>query len=287
MDLPENILDKAYGHLKDGCIISGGHFRIFFDSKELRVDLNNGTIKSFEYAVKLYLAAVKKNIKADLGILVNDMGSSCEEDGCHLKSLNFLREDYVLPHRYTDILAQNGLKNSAVKIFWEKHIRNRSKKELLKILKKQIIHNLEICPESFQKRISKNAEFGQNESKRDMLFAPILKPGQPDIKGSEHCNNIHIETSGIFISDPEGYGKIILTKTQGKDKYGTPACPLIMSGLNFEQSKSYTIAINFYYVGQDNMFNIPNYFVIEKGKKVSDLFGCKMSVENLYFQKLP
>ena len=39
----------------DNCIITGGHFRIFFENDVQAISLNTGTIMSFESAVKLYL----------------------------------------------------------------------------------------------------------------------------------------------------------------------------------------------------------------------------------------
>ena len=89
----------------------------------------------------------------------------------------------------------------------------------------------------------------------------------------------------LFFNDPEGYGRIILTRTSGEDKYGTPACPLIMSGLSIEQSKLYNSSVNFYYIGEDNISNIPNYFAIEKGKRICELIGCNLKIENLYFDR--
>jgi len=240
-----NIFKEACRHLQDNIIITGGHFRIFFEKDIKTVSLNIGTVLSFEYAVKLYLHAVSKNIKADLGVLINDMGSSCDENGCHLKTSGFIRMDYPLPEEYIEVLSQNGIKDYPVKIYWEKHIRNRGKKELLKLLKKDSSPNIN--------------------------------------SGTKSIPCIIKEKNALFIDDPQGYGKIILTRTQGKDKYGTPACPLIMSGFNIEQSKSFDSSINFYYIGEDNINNIPNYFAIEKGKRICELIGYKLKIENLYF----
>lgn len=241
----DNIFEKACQGLQTNSIITGGHFRIFFDKDSQAISLNIGTIKSFEYAVRLYLYAVSKNIKAELGVLINDMGSSCDENGCHLKMPGFVREDYLLPREYIKVLSQNGLKDHPVKIYWEKHIRNRGKKEFHKLLKRGIAFNL-----------------------------------NPDIKSTP---DIIKEKDAIFLSDPEGYGKIVLTRTQGKDKYGTPACPLIMSGFSIEQSKSYDSSVNFFYIGDDNITNIPNYFAIEKGKRICELINCKIKINNLFF----
>ena len=72
----------------------------------------------------------------------------------------------------------------------------------------------------------------------------------------------------------------------GNDKYGTPVCPLIMAGLNIMQEKlGFSKSINFYYIGEDNTYNIPNFFILEKGKRVNELLDCKINVKNIYFNK--
>jgi len=240
MALPNNILIKAEKFLRHNVIITGGHFRIFFDKKDTIEFINPGTIMSFSYAIDLFLLAEEKGFKADLGILINDMGSSCVEEGCTAKTVSFSRQDYDLPAGLSGILKTKGLSEYPLQFFWEKHARNRGKKELLKIL---------------------------HTSKNDNLRDSILKIG----------------SDGFFIEDPEYFGRIILTRTRGRDKYGTPACPLIMSGLNMIQSLKYERSINFYYIGEDNINNIPNHNAIEKGKRVTQLFESNIQVENLYF----
>lgn len=242
----KNVIKQASLYIKDNCIITGGHFRIFFKNGVPVSCLNNGTLLSFDYAVKLFLYAAEKKIKTELGILINDMGYSCEEDICDLKTPDSLRKDYTLPDEYIKILLQNGLGNYSVKIFWEKHIRNRGKKWLIKLLK----------------------DYNSKNTKNDLRTYPqIIK-----------------EKEGMFLIDPEGYGKIIITKIQGRDKYGTPACPLIMASLGNEHGKLYSASINFYYIGEDNIDNIPNYFVIEKGSRICELLGCNIQVKNLYIK---
>ncbi len=236
MALQSEILKKAENLLKNKTIVTGGHFRIFFNENRLIENLNAGTIVSFRLAVELFLITREKDLDVSLGLLVNDMGSSCDEDGCILGGLKFSREDYELPAEYLEILKSSGLEPEVVNIFWEKHVRNRGKKELLKLIKKN----------------------------------------SPDLIR---------ETGGIYIRDSDGYEKIILTRTLGKDKYGTPACPLIMGGLNIMNSKEYENSINFYYTGNDNLDNIPNPHVIEKGRRVAELFGAKIDVNNIYFNR--
>jgi hypothetical protein len=244
----DKILEKSSVFLKENCIITGGHFRMYFSDEKALPVLNEGTIQSFEYAVRLFLLAKEGNLKAEIGILINDMGYSCEEDICRIKTPETMRKDYELPDQYRKILTKNRLENYPVKIFWEKHIRNRGKKWLIKLLKDG----------------SKKCE--------------NYKPGRLDF-----CRRIEEEKDAIFLNDAEGYGKIILTKIHGRDKYGTPACPLIMAAFAKEQSRFYATSINFYYTGEDNLDNIPNHFVIEKGKRVCEIFGCSMEIKNFYF----
>jgi hypothetical protein len=233
----KKIFTGAQQFLSNNCLITGGHYRIFYKNKSLIENLNEGTINSFKLAVSLYKIAKYRKLVIDIGILINDMGASCDDNECDIKNLGFERESYRLPSQYLEILEQESIFREEIKIFWEKHIRNRGKKEFLKKLKK-------------------------------------------------NNSNIFSEAEGFFISDSCGFGKIILTRKRGNDKYGVPACPLIMAGLNLEQNKTYKSSINFYYIGNDNQINIPNYFVIEKGKRVSEIFGATISVNNIYFNEL-
>lgn len=233
----KKILDEAQHYLNNNCLITGGHYRLFYKNKSFRENLNEGTINSFKLAVSLYKIARSRKLESGLGILINDMGASCDESECDIRNLIFERESYKLPIQYLEILEQEDLSREMIKIFWEKHARNRGKKEFLKRLKK---NNLDTFKEE----------------------------------------------GGFFISDSGGFEKIILTRTRENDKYGVPACPLIIAGLNLEQNKIHKSSINFYYIGNDNLINIPNYFVIEKGKRVSEIFGAGISINNIYFTDL-
>ena len=145
-----------------------------------------------------------------------------------------------MPAEYLEIIKRNGITGLPLQVFWEKHSRNKGKKELLKILRQK-----------------------NNDSLKTLIFK--------------------IENTGYFIEDKDNYGRIILTRLKGHDKYGTPACPLIMAGFNILQSAGYEKSINFYYIGEDNIDNIPNHHAIEKGKITARLFGSRIQVENIYF----
>ncbi len=234
MDLQNKLVDEAVSLLKNNTVITGGHFRLFFNNGKIIQNFNQGTIVSFRLAVWLYSISISQNINTGLGLLINDMGSACEEDGCKTGLLKFSRPDFKLPEEYLSILSEYKIKEQVIELYWEKNIRNRSKKIFLKQFKKD----------------------GKMPKK---------------------------QSDGFFVDDPDGYGKIILTRTIGKDKYGTPACPLIMAGLNIIQGEKYASSINFYYTGSDNIQNIPNPFVIEKGERLSGIFGSVINVNNLFF----
>ena len=144
----DNIISSISFNNQDNVIITGGHYKIISSKWGVNEKINNGTIKSFELAVKMYLKLKKKNINAELGLLINDMDFSCDSENCNYK-LEFSREKYDIPQIYKNILANlvprtvsvNSDKRDILKIFWEKNVRNRSKKEFLKILKKSVDNN--------------------------------------------------------------------------------------------------------------------------------------------------
>jgi|GEM_PF-2331634 len=93
-----------------------------------------------------------------------------------------------------------------------------------------------------------------------------------------------------FVERNEGYyfvpkdrPEIILTRKNASDKYGTPACPLIMGAYSLELKRmGYSNSINYYYVGSDNLSNIPNYLPIEKGKLLAHEMDPNIKTENIY-----
>ena len=195
--------------------------------------LNDGTINSFRKAAELYKMGKEKNYKIGLGILVNNIGDAC---GSYCKAKPFSKTDFSLPKEYTDILNGLGIGIKEVKIYWEKHIRNRGKKKFLRQAKKG--------------------------------------------------DNIILAEGNYWLKDVDGYEKILLSRKKEQDKYGSPACPLIMAGLALEQERDgFGNSLNIYYIGNDNIRNIPNYFVIEKGKKVAERFGAKINVKNIYMNE--
>jgi hypothetical protein len=221
----KNQLDKK---LKNNMLIMGGHFMI---KKDKSPNLNQGTIESFRTAAELYKTAKKKGYYAGLGLFINDIGMTCSTHNCSFKKIS--REDFLLPDQYLDILSTLEINPNELKLFWEKHMRNRGKREMKRQLKKQV--------------------------------------------------DIREEEGNYYLMDPEGYVKILLTRARNDDKYGNASCSLIMAALFQEQQRrGFDYSLNIYYIGYDNIGNIPNYHIIEKGKKVADRFGITINVNNVY-----
>lgn len=106
--------------LTDGMIITGGHFML----KSGKPELNAGTIASFKIAAQLYTLGKTRGLKVGLGVLVNDFGMTCGANACY--EINFFdKEAFSLPREYMKILEDKNIKNSELKIFWEKHLKNR------------------------------------------------------------------------------------------------------------------------------------------------------------------
>lgn len=95
-------------------------------------------------------------------------------------------------------------------------------------------------------------------------------------------SQISQEGNDIYFTLKNG-DKMILLRGNPKDQYGTPACPLIMAAYAFEQNKvSNTESFNIYFIDTENIQNIPNHLVIEKGALLAHELGCLMKVKNLY-----
>lgn len=216
----------------DHTLFTGGHFLIL--NNEI-AEMNEGTAASFEHAVELYSSGKKKGYNVGLGILINDIGQTCNQSACTVLT-PFSKSTFGFPGEYKKILEKYSIDLKEIVIFWEKHIRNRGKKELMKIVGKR--HDIEKVENDY------------------------------------------------WLNDRGGYGKIILTRGNTQDKYGTPACPLIMGALALEEEKNgYTSSVNFYYIGNDNQINIPNHFVIEKGKTVAKKFGATIEMNNIFLMR--
>jgi len=212
--------------LQNDLIITGGHFLIHPDGS---IEQNLGTLKSFEFAVELYKKGKDLGKTVFLGILVNNIGTLCENKVCSVMNKS---SEIIFPETYIDILEKYNIKLSELMVFKEKHMRNRGKKEFMKLI-------------------------------------GIRK-------------DIFLQNGNYWLLCPKLNSRILLTRHSDGDKYGVPACPLIMCAYAFEQAKFAKKSLNIYYLGDDNYVNVPNHYIIEKGKVVAKKFGCKLDIMNLY-----
>ncbi|MCH9609846.1 MAG: hypothetical protein S4CHLAM45_02080 [Chlamydiales bacterium] len=111
--------------LTDQTLITGGHFVLTENSESL----NEGTLNSFRLAVSTYSLGKKKYPNLALGILINDIGMVCSASECQIGKV-LSRDTFIFPPEYLEILDQHEVKEKEVELFWEKHIRNRAKKQL-------------------------------------------------------------------------------------------------------------------------------------------------------------
>jgi hypothetical protein len=210
-------------------LFTGGHFMMTPEGPHL----NSGTIHSFEQAALLYLKAKKSHKHVGLGVLINDIGAVCSASSCSFSSLT-LHDEIQIPDPYLKILETLNIQSHHVKIFREKHIRNRAKK---------LLH--------------KELESGNQK--------------------------IHLDEGGYVYREPTQQTPIILTRQTAHDKYGTPACPLIMSAFSMEQERQgYRSSVNLYYIGSDNYQNVANHYVIEKGGYLAEQLGAEIRMANIY-----
>jgi hypothetical protein len=117
-------------YISDNTIICGGHFLLSSQGPLL----NEGTIHSFKLAVDTFRAAKRRYRNVRAGLLINDIGTVCSASSCSITK-PMSKENFELPQAYKDILAGEELT-----IFWEKHMRNRGKKQLAKELSKNNPH---------------------------------------------------------------------------------------------------------------------------------------------------
>ncbi len=122
--------------VQNNCIITGGHFMLRGGQKP---DLNDGTKISLEIATQLFRKLYNKKEKIGFGILLNNIGSTCDTNICYNNNIDSSK--FTFPNEYEKILKESNLNLNDLQIFWEKHLRNRGKKEFIKRVKK--IGNIE------------------------------------------------------------------------------------------------------------------------------------------------
>ena len=133
--MPLSNLQSIEKLFKDDLIITGGHFMILPNGQ---ANLNSGTINSFKEACEYYLEAKDRGVKVSLGILVNNMGGVCDikKQTC-IADPEKIKKDFKLPNEYLKILEKIQMNPNALKIYWEKSLRNLGKKQLLKQIKQK------------------------------------------------------------------------------------------------------------------------------------------------------
>jgi hypothetical protein len=141
-------------------------------------------------------------------------------------------------------------------------------------------------PEEYLKILS---ELGIEETEVNIYWEKTMRNRGHKIMRREikkGNKKIQIIKKDHYLYDMVGYGEIVLSRGNGKDPYGTAACPLIMAAYAMkQQDKKFTKSVNIYYIDYDNIKNIPNQFSIDRGKRVADLFGAKIEVKNIYFSE--
>ena len=66
----------------DKCLITGGHFML--NMLKGKQSLNQGTLQSFEVAGSIFKEMKNNNKGVGLGILINDIGMTCEASVCYI-----------------------------------------------------------------------------------------------------------------------------------------------------------------------------------------------------------
>ena len=112
--------------LSDDILIDGGHYILEQKGQNIIHKPNYLTAFVFEVAVKLYKIALKKNKKASLGFLINDLGLDNE-------ARQFFKNEIVLHPYYLNILKNDNLDINDIKaFFFESNLRNRAARQILK-----------------------------------------------------------------------------------------------------------------------------------------------------------
>ena len=88
----------------NGCIITGGHFVLRGDQNP---GLNDGTKLSLQVATELFSKLVNKKENIKLGMLINNIGSTCDLNVCYTSSSSSSK--FIFPEEYTKMLEENNL----------------------------------------------------------------------------------------------------------------------------------------------------------------------------------
>ena len=88
----------------------------------------------------------------------------------------------------------------------------------------------------------------------------------------------------LIWKDEETCQRIVLFRSPDNGKKGTAACPMIMAAYGMKQeSEGFEHSLNIYYIGSDNTENVPNYHVFQKGRRIAELLGSQITIEDIVF----
>jgi hypothetical protein len=128
----ESLITVGQSATTQRTIFTGGHFVLESGSPTL---VNEGTLASFEAAVGCFALLRSKFKGLGLGILINDIGAVCTTT-CTISNSDFDRDRFAIPFFYKQILEKHQVLKEDLIIFWEKQMRNRSQKELMRRIHK-------------------------------------------------------------------------------------------------------------------------------------------------------
>ncbi|PIS04715.1 MAG: hypothetical protein COT81_05005 [Candidatus Buchananbacteria bacterium CG10_big_fil_rev_8_21_14_0_10_42_9] len=130
------LVKKLKPKISEPCLFTGGHIVMTGNNQ---LSPNEGTIKSFHYAAEFYKNYEANHSNVGIGTLINDIGQTCDINQCSTTKQVFERTKFTLPKAYHTILQEFLSFPEYLDIYWEKHMRNRGKKELLKRIKSKNI----------------------------------------------------------------------------------------------------------------------------------------------------
>ncbi len=224
-------------------LVTGGHYVL---SSERKRD-NGATLHSLRIALELYKKCAPL-ANTELGILINDMGLLCSEKSCSISSVEDGDLRASLPKSFLSLMANYGVSPYTIRIFSERHIRNRAQKMIRRLLKDDP--------------------------------GTMIEPGT----GRTWFRCYPPGRNRSLLSAGDGYLDMIpLTKASRHCNSGTPACPAIMAAYLLEQKREgFDISINAYSIDYNNFDHVPFYLSIEEGREIVTQLGTKLTTANVF-----
>ncbi|WP_025123504.1 MULTISPECIES: hypothetical protein [unclassified Serratia (in: enterobacteria)] len=131
-------IDECYIQSDEKMVVylEAGHFNNKFGVDEFAVNTLNDSIALGQALIKKY----QKNVRLVYGILIDDLGLACSDEGCSLNSLpiNEKVNKTELPDELEEVIAASSLiKRDKLMVFSERTSKNRA----IETIKKQIKNN--------------------------------------------------------------------------------------------------------------------------------------------------